>query len=88
MLYLLKRNKTCPICNKKTSIVYVGEHKEEYMRTHSNPLRVMISGVLVDFNGYKPEDFAKVACNTISTIMLKKGENKVRNEIKATLGII
>ena len=29
MLYLLKRNKTCPICNKKTSIVYVGEHKEE-----------------------------------------------------------
>lgn len=29
MLYLLKRNKTCPICNKKTSIVYVSEHKEE-----------------------------------------------------------
>ena len=74
------------LVNKLVELRFIAD-RDEHMRTHTNPLKVMVSGVVVNFKGHSPEDYARVACEEVAREMFMRGEDKTKTAIKTILGI-
>lgn len=61
--------------------------RDEYMRTHQNPLKVFMYGVMVDFNGIPEVDFAVHACSAIGYGRAEMSKQKLQSDLKKLLGI-
>jgi hypothetical protein len=61
--------------------------RDEWMRTHQNPLKVLLFGVIVDFTGIPACDFAVHACSYVGSGRSELAKEKLQSDIKAVLGI-
>lgn len=59
--------------------------RDEWMRTHTNPLRVFLFGVMVDFRGIPDVDYALHACSYVGSGRAELARNSLRRDIEKVL---
>ena len=73
--------------DKLVELQFITIDRDEWMRTHPNPTKVHLFGIMVDFKGIPDVDFAVHACSCIGVGRANLAKESTLRNIKQALGI-